>query len=95
MEVDQVVVDRRRDSAGLRVCSRCAVMCRGPDRNAAPYFRIFNPYEQTKRFDPDFLYIRKWVPEFEDFTYPPPIVIKLLVNVPAPETDVVESKVSS
>lgn len=36
MEVDQVVVDRRRDGAGLRVCSRCAVMCRGPDRNAAP-----------------------------------------------------------
>src|SRR3546814_20339915 len=36
MEVDQVVVDRRRDGAGLRICSRCAVMCRGPDRNAAP-----------------------------------------------------------
>lgn len=42
--------------------------------DAAPYFRVFNPYEQTKRFDPDFKYIRKWVPEFQDFSYPKPIV---------------------
>jgi deoxyribodipyrimidine photo-lyase len=42
--------------------------------DAAPYFRIFNPYLQTKRFDPDLKYIKKWVPEFEEFTYPQPIV---------------------
>lgn len=42
--------------------------------DAAPYFRIFNPYEQTKRFDPKQEYIRKWVPEFEELTYPQPIV---------------------
>jgi deoxyribodipyrimidine photo-lyase len=42
--------------------------------DAAPYFRIFNPYEQTKRFDPKLEYIRKWVPEFEEATYPKPIV---------------------
>ncbi|MFM7016316.1 MAG: cryptochrome/photolyase family protein [Bacteroidota bacterium] len=42
--------------------------------DAAPYFRIFNPYEQTKKFDSDFKYIRKWVPEFQDFSYPQPIV---------------------
>ncbi len=42
--------------------------------DAAPYFRVFNPYEQTKRFDPKFTYIRKWVPEFEELTYPQPIV---------------------
>jgi deoxyribodipyrimidine photo-lyase len=46
----------------------------GSGCDAAPYFRIFNPYEQTKKFDPDLSYIRKWVPEFEDFSYPPPIV---------------------
>ena len=34
----------------------------------------FNPYIQTKKFDPQFKYIRKWVPEFEDFSYPKPIV---------------------
>ncbi len=43
--------------------------------DAAPYFRIFNPYLQTKKFDPELKYIKKWVPEFEDFTkYPQPIV---------------------
>jgi len=42
--------------------------------DAAPYFRIFNPYLQTKKFDPDLQYIRRWVPEFEDFSYPKSIV---------------------
>jgi deoxyribodipyrimidine photo-lyase len=46
----------------------------GSGCDAAPYFRIFNPYLQTKKFDPDLKYIRKWVPEFEDFSYPKPIV---------------------
>jgi deoxyribodipyrimidine photo-lyase len=46
----------------------------GTGCDAAPYFRIFNPYEQTKKFDPEFKYIRKWVPEFEDFSYPSPLV---------------------
>lgn len=31
--------------------------------DAAPYFRIFNPYEQTKKFDKDHQYVRKWLPE--------------------------------
>jgi deoxyribodipyrimidine photo-lyase len=42
--------------------------------DAAPYFRIFNPYTQTKKFDPDLTYIKKWVPEFEHDSYPAPIV---------------------
>jgi deoxyribodipyrimidine photo-lyase len=43
--------------------------------DAAPYFRVFNPYLQTKKFDPKGVYIRKWVPEFESPTrYPQPIV---------------------
>lgn len=46
----------------------------GSGCDAAPYFRVFNPYLQTKKFDPDLKYIRKWVPEFEDFSYPKPIV---------------------
>jgi deoxyribodipyrimidine photo-lyase len=46
----------------------------GSGCDAAPYFRIFNPYTQTRKFDPDFKYIRKWVPEFEDFSYPAPVV---------------------
>lgn len=31
--------------------------------DAQPYFRIFNPWLQAKRFDPDCLYIKRWVPE--------------------------------
>ncbi len=46
----------------------------GSGCDAAPYFRIFNPYLQTKKFDPELKYIRKWVPEFEDFGYTKPIV---------------------
>lgn len=46
----------------------------GSGCDAAPYFRIFNPYLQTKKFDPQLKYIRKWVPEFEELTYPQPIV---------------------
>ncbi len=46
----------------------------GSGCDAAPYFRIFNPYLQTKRFDPEFTYIKRWVPEFQEFTYPKPIV---------------------
>lgn len=42
--------------------------------DAAPYFRIFNPTEQTKKFDPDFKYIKKWVPEFDSPNYINPIV---------------------
>ncbi len=46
----------------------------GSGCDAAPYFRIFNPYLQTKKFDPNLDYINKWVPEFQEFTYPKPIV---------------------
>lgn len=42
--------------------------------DAAPYFRIFNPQLQTKKFDPELKYIRKWVPELDELNYPPPIV---------------------
>jgi len=42
--------------------------------DAAPYFRVFNPSEQTKKFDPELKYIHKWVKEINDFSYPKPIV---------------------
>jgi len=31
-----------------------------------PYFRVFNPYIQSKKFDKDALYIKKWLPELMD-----------------------------
>ena len=47
----------------------------GSGCDAAPYFRVFNPYLQTQKFDPELKYIRKWVPELEEFSYPKPIVV--------------------
>jgi deoxyribodipyrimidine photo-lyase len=47
----------------------------GSGCDAAPYFRVFNPYLQTQKFDPELKYISKWVPELEEFSYPKPIVI--------------------
>ncbi|WP_127716866.1 deoxyribodipyrimidine photo-lyase [Halobacteriovorax sp. HLS] len=46
----------------------------GTGCDASPYFRVFNPYTQQKKFDPEFKYIRKWVPEFDSEDYPPPMV---------------------
>jgi len=61
----------------------------GSGASASPYFRIFNPVTQSKRFDPDGDYIRRWVPELREvpgrsvyepwrsstlLAYPPPIV---------------------
>jgi len=57
--------------------------------DAQPYFRIFNPWLQQKRFDPEALYIKQWVPELQGVDpscihrgfqkpispfYPPPLV---------------------
>lgn len=38
----------------------------GTGADAAPYFRIQNPWSQTKRYDPEGLYIRRWIPELRD-----------------------------
>jgi len=46
----------------------------GSGCDAAPYFRIFNPYEQAKKFDKNEIYIRRWVPEYGTSAYPLPVV---------------------
>ncbi|WP_027376333.1 cryptochrome/photolyase family protein [Kaistella palustris] len=46
----------------------------GSGCDAAPYFRIFNPESQQKKFDPEFIYIKKWVNEFGTSAYPKPMV---------------------
>ena len=40
--------------------------CAGSGADAAPYFRIFNPVLQGRRFDPDGAYVRRWVPELAE-----------------------------
>lgn len=46
----------------------------GSGCDAAPYFRVFNPYVQTQKFDPEEQYIRKWIPKLYTSAYPSPIV---------------------
>jgi deoxyribodipyrimidine photo-lyase len=46
----------------------------GCGADAAPYFRIFNPALQAKRFDPFGEYVKRWVPEAGAQDYPPPII---------------------
>jgi len=41
----------------------------GTGVDAQPYFRIFNPHSQIKKFDPKENYIKKWVPEFNSNSY--------------------------
>jgi len=46
----------------------------GTGCDAAPYFRIFNPYTQAKKFDPEMKYIKKYIPEINTASYPNEIV---------------------
>ena len=46
----------------------------GSGCDAAPYFRIFNPITQQKKFDPEMKYIRRYIPEIQTDKYPLPIV---------------------
>ena len=46
----------------------------GTGVDAAPYFRIFNPTSQIQKFDKELKYIKKWVPDFQELTYPSPMV---------------------
>ncbi|MDD2559244.1 MAG: deoxyribodipyrimidine photo-lyase [Bacteroidales bacterium] len=42
----------------------------GTGCDAAPYFRVFNPAEQLRKFDPDKAYVRQWIPELHTASYP-------------------------
>ncbi len=46
----------------------------GCGTDAAPYFRVFNPDTQRKKFDPEAVYVQRWLPEFGGDDYPEPIV---------------------
>ena len=58
----------------------------GTGCDAAPYFRVFNPSEQIKKFDKEHHYINKWIPELNDFSYPQPIVDHPMARKRAIET---------
>ncbi|MEM8953641.1 MAG: deoxyribodipyrimidine photo-lyase [Verrucomicrobiota bacterium] len=64
----------------------------GTGADAAPYFRIQNPWTQSKRYDPDGLYVRQWIPELGDvpaprFFAPPAHGIPIAPEYPLPIVD--------
>lgn len=64
----------------------------GTGADAAPYFRIQNPWSQTKRFDPQGEYIKRWVPELagvdpKRFQSPPEGDAPLAADYPLPVVD--------
>ncbi|MDF2376718.1 MAG: deoxyribodipyrimidine photo-lyase [Verrucomicrobiales bacterium] len=64
----------------------------GTGADAAPYFRIQNPWTQTERFDKDGEYIKRWIPELEKvdparFTKPPEGSAKLCGDYVEPIVD--------
>jgi len=64
--------------------------CAGTGADAAPYFRIQNPWNQTKSYDPCGQYIKRWVPELRDvdptrFTHP--AADRLAKDYPMPLVD--------
>ncbi len=71
----------------------------GSGTDASPYFRVFNPTTQGKKFDPDGEYVRRWVPELADVPTkqlhtpweldPPP------AGYPAPIVDHAEERIES
>lgn len=46
----------------------------GTGCDAAPYFRVFNPAMQLQKFDPDQVYIKKWLSDLGTSDYPAPMV---------------------
>lgn len=65
--------------------------------DAAPYFRIQNPWSQTKRYDPEGTYIKRWVPELRDvpgkrLAEPPAAGQSLARNYPAPMVNHAEAR---
>ncbi len=46
----------------------------GSGCDASPYFRVFNPTSQQEKFDPKLIYIRRWIDDIDELTYPQPIV---------------------
>jgi len=79
--------DWAANNAGWQWCAGCGC-------DAQPWFRIFNPVTQGRRFDPDGAYVRRWVPELADcptaFIQEPwkaPQAVRLRFDYPEPIVD--------
>ena len=71
----------------------------GCGTDAAPYFRVFNPMTQGKKFDPDGTYVRRWVPELADvsarYVHEPWLMDVPPEEYPAPLVDHAEERKES
>jgi len=71
----------------------------GSGTDASPYFRIFNPMTQGKKFDPDGTYVRRWVPELADVpakhVHTPWEMAEPPADYPAPIIDHAEERTES
>tara|TARA_A200000113_G_scaffold28404_1_gene23751 strand:+ start:344 stop:1759 length:1416 start_codon:yes stop_codon:yes gene_type:complete len=65
--------------------------------DAAPYFRIFNPITQSKNFDSEGLFIKKYIPELKDLDkkeiHDPSQKVRDFLNYPSPILDLKESRI--
>jgi deoxyribodipyrimidine photo-lyase len=59
--------DLANNSMGWQWVAGCGV-------DAAPYYRIFNPLTQTRRFDSELHYVHRWLPASSHSDYPPPMI---------------------
>lgn len=59
--------DQASNVGGWQWAAGCGV-------DAAPYFRVFNPSLQLEKFDKNYKYVKKWIPEFGTAKYPEPMV---------------------
>jgi len=79
--------DWAANNAGWQWCAGCGC-------DAQPWFRIFNPVNQGRKFDPDGAYVRRWVPELADcptaFIHEPwkaPKAVRMRFDYPEPIVD--------
>lgn len=88
-----VDADLGNNAAGWQWIAGCGA-------DAAPYFRVFNPVLQSKKFDADGVYIRKYVPELRDMPdslihtpwEAPPMLRTAAKDYPAPVVDLIQSR---
>ncbi len=85
-------IDFASNNGGWQWCASTGV-------DAAPYFRIFNPYTQSERFDPSGTYLRQWLPELSHLNdktiHQPPRSITRNVGYPEPLVDYKSARAST
>ena len=68
----------------------------GTGVDAAPYFRIFNPLTQSKKFDPEGMYTKRWVPELKNCApnevHEPHKKVSVIKNYPSPIIDLASER---